>query len=111
MKKLFTLLIIATRLLSFKLLIFICFLGFSCGNFLPAGERYPEQTNFEKQTTLKFVIRDFSSDQSMAKVSGNEPFAATGSFLSYDKEMFYINGEPVFLHSGEMHYFRTPEDQ
>lgn len=35
-----------------------------------------------------------------------EPFK-----INYDTLGFYINGEPVFIHSGEIQYFRVPEDQ
>ncbi len=39
------------------------------------------------------------------------PFDERGNNLTYDSKSFYNNGEPVFLHSGEMHYFRVPRDE
>jgi hypothetical protein len=101
------------KFLSLMTLIITFGLGLHRVHFLLALDTKPGQENFkgQKHSTIAFDLNNISSHEPMEKASGNEPFDVSGSFLSYDKQTFYINGSPVYIHSGEMHYFRTPEDQ
>jgi len=47
----------------------------------------------------------------MLETEASTPYRPGSSHLTYDTLGFFINGKPVFLHSGEIQYFRIPEDQ
>jgi hypothetical protein len=61
-------------------------------------------------TSIQFRL-ETSSQSEMVRIRENATMNPEGNMLTHDAHSFYNNGDPVFLHSGEIHYFRTPEDQ
>jgi len=68
----------------------------------------PDST--DSKVSILFNLEN-SYKSPMLKNKASASFNPEGNRLTYDSQSFYINGNPVFLHSGEIHYFRTPEDQ
>lgn len=64
----------------------------------------------DSKVSILFNLKN-SYKSPMLKNKASASFNPKGNRLTYDSQSFYINGDPVFLHSGEIHYFRTPEDQ
>ena len=100
---------------------FLSFIIFSLFFVFSSYKSSPEVAAFEavNQTSLQrtdsvtsILFRLESSSQSeMVKVRENAAMNPAGNTLTHDSHSFYNNGAPVFLHSGEIQYFRTPEDQ
>jgi len=100
---------------AFRLLI-ILFVSFSWDGHsekLPVqpftGSGQPSPLLDETRALIKFRL-PFSASP-MTEVQQNAGFSTFENKFTYDSLSFYMNGEPFFIHSGEMHYFRIPEGQ
>ena len=52
-----------------------------------------------------------SGDAALLEARANPPMDPCGNKLTYDRTMFYINDQPIFLYSGEIQYARVPESE
>ncbi len=52
-----------------------------------------------------------SGDEALLEAHANPRMDPLGNKLTYDRNMFYINDQPIFLYSGEIQYARVPESE
>ena len=61
------------------------------------------------ESVLEFSVPASSGE--MLEARANAAFNPQGNKVTYDRNLFYLNGKPVFIHAGEMQYYRTPETE
>jgi Glycosyl hydrolases family 35/Ricin-type beta-trefoil lectin domain-like len=69
---------------------------------------------FASNLALAESVLEFSvpaSNGEMLEARTNAAFNYQGNKVTYDRNLFYLNGKPVFIHAGEMQYYRTPETE
>lgn len=54
---------------------------------------------------------DLPGEGPMLSARANAPMSPEGNRLTYDRNVFYINGRPTFIHAGEIQYARVPETE
>jgi beta-galactosidase len=117
MKKVFVYKGIAFRLACQLIITLSLFFGCSNQERNQAGGTRPETvadaTYFFDQEEVTKIQFDLSEQLMlpMEHALQSASFNRDGNSMHYDTLSFYINNRPVFLHSGEMHYFRIPESQ
>ncbi len=54
---------------------------------------------------------DLAGGGALLSARANAPMSQQGNTLTYDRNVFYINGRPTFIHAGEIQYARVPEPE